>query len=77
VYEIKDFVFMSSVLAKSSKHTGHATTLKWHGAIKKIEPLKGVIFTLPTNKVLNFSRIDNSYMEKKVPCHMELCSLAM
>jgi hypothetical protein len=31
---------------------------------QKIEPLNGVIFTLPTNKMLNFSRIDNSYMEK-------------
>jgi hypothetical protein len=30
-----------------------------------LEPLNGVIFTLPTNKMLNFSRIDNSCMEKK------------
>jgi hypothetical protein len=31
---------------------------------KKIEPLNDVIFTLPTNKMLNFSRIVNSCMEK-------------
>jgi hypothetical protein len=30
--------------------------------LKKL--LNGVIFTLPTNKMLCFSRIDNSYMEK-------------
>jgi hypothetical protein len=29
------------------------------------EPLNGVIFTLPTNKLLNISRIDNSCKEKK------------
>ncbi len=34
--------------------------------LKNIEPLNGVIFTLPTNKMLNFSQIDNSYMEKEV-----------
>jgi hypothetical protein len=33
-------------------------------SIKKIEPSNGVIFTLPTNKMLNFSRIDTSYIEK-------------
>jgi hypothetical protein len=36
----------------------------WPGAINRIEPLNGVIFTLPTNKMLNFTRIDNSFMEK-------------
>jgi hypothetical protein len=28
--------------------------------LQKIEPLNGVVFTLPTNKMLNFSRIDKS-----------------
>jgi hypothetical protein len=34
--------------------------------LKKIEPLNGVIFTLPTNKMLNYSRIDNSYYMEKM-----------
>jgi hypothetical protein len=41
--------------------------------LKKIEPLNGVIFTLPTNKMLKFSRIDKPYMEKMF---VELPSLA-
>ena len=38
--------------------------IKMAWSIKKIERSNGVIFTLPTNKMLNFSRIDTSYIEK-------------
>ena len=40
----------------------HHTKMAW--SHYKIESFHGVIFTLPTNKMLNFWRIDNSYMKK-------------
>ncbi len=58
--------FLSALVRGKEEHSVQAsevcpsfnrrgTTQKWPGAIKKIDPLNGEIFTLPTNKMLNFS----------------------